>query len=286
MKSSVTVALPIMAAAGAFANAHSNLHHARVPVPAESGMPRVGVETVQGCFSSVGNMTNENADTKYLSSGSCSTICKGKKLPVAALAPQACYCGYVYPPEDDKLDSAKCDYPCNGFPDDMCGGLKDAYSIYNMGIVLVPGSYSASSSSSSSTSSTATQGSSSAASTSTAGVTQPPSTETGNSDKSSGSPNVAAIAAGVVVGVVVVAAIIGAVIFFIRRKRNAEIEEEHRRNAAVNAFISGSKPPSTSGGISITDSRLDPVMAHRRLSDGSIADNQDYSRKILRVTNA
>ncbi|KAM0665863.1 hypothetical protein MY8738_008048 [Beauveria namnaoensis] len=285
MKSSVTVALPIMAAAGAFANAHSNLHHARVPVPAESGMPRVGVETVQGCFSSVGNMTNENADTKYLSSGSCSTICKGKKLPVAALAPQACYCGYVYPPEDDKLDSAKCDYPCNGFPDDMCGGLKDAYSIYNMGIVLVPGSYSASSSSSSA-SSTTTQGSSSAASTSTAGVTQPPSTETGNSDKSSGSPNVAAIAAGVVVGVVVVAAIIGAVIFFIRRKRNAEIEEEHRRNAAVNAFISGSKPPSTSGGISITDSRLDPVMAHRRLSDGSIADNQDYSRKILRVTNA
>ncbi|EJP66394.1 Cell wall integrity and stress response component 1 [Beauveria bassiana] len=285
MKSSVTVALPIMAAAGAFANAHSNLHHARVPVPAESGMPRVGVETVQGCFSSVGNMTNENADTKYLSSGSCSTICKGKKLPVAALAPQACYCGYVYPPEDDKLDSAKCDYPCNGFPDDMCGGLKDAYSIYNMGIVLVPGFYSASSSSSSA-SSTATQGSSSAASTSTAGVTQPPSTETGNSDKSSGSPNVAAIAAGVVVGVVVVAAIIGAVIFFIRRKRNAEIEEEHRRNAAVNAFISGSKPPSTSGGISITDSRLDPVMAHRRLSDGSIADNQDYSRKILRVTNA
>ncbi|KAM3430430.1 hypothetical protein MY4824_007683 [Beauveria thailandica] len=285
MKSSVTVALPIMAAAGAFANAHSNLHHARVPVPAESGMPRAGVETLQGCFSSVGNMTNENAETQYLSSGSCNKICKGKNLPVAALAPQACYCGWVYPPDDDKLDSTKCDYPCNGFDKEMCGGLKDAFSIYNMGIILAPGSYSASSSSSSA-SSTATQGSSSAASTSTAGITQPPSTQTGNSDKSSGGPNVAAIAAGVVVGVVVVAAIIGAVIFFIRRKRNAEIEEEHRRNAAVNAFISGSKPPSTSGGISITDSRLDPVMAHRRLSDGSIADNQDYSRKILRVTNA
>ncbi|KAK8148659.1 hypothetical protein G3M48_009513 [Beauveria asiatica] len=274
-----------MAAAGAFANAHSNLHHARVPVPAESGMPRAGVETLQGCFSSVGNMTNENAETQYLSSGSCNKICKGKNLPVAALAPQACYCGWVYPPDDDKLDSTKCDYPCNGFDKEMCGGLKDAFSIYNMGIILAPGSYSASSSSSSA-SSTATQGSSSAASTSTAGITQPPSTQTGNSDKSSGGPNVAAIAAGVVVGVVVVAAIIGAVIFFIRRKRNAEIEEEHRRNAAVNAFISGSKPPSTSGGISITDSRLDPVMAHRRLSDGSIADNQDYSRKILRVTNA
>jgi hypothetical protein len=65
-----------------------------------------------------------------------------------------------------------------------------------------------------------------------------------------------------------------------RRKRNKEIEEEHRRNAAVNAFIG--KAPGSSGG-SITDARLDPVMAHRRMSDGSIADNQDYSRKILRV---
>ena len=67
-----------------------------------------------------------------------------------------------------------------------------------------------------------------------------------------------------------------------RRKRNAEIEEEHRRNAAVNAFISGGKPPGSSGGLSMSDSRLDPVM-NRRMSDGSIADNQDYSRRILRV---
>lgn len=66
-----------------------------------------------------------------------------------------------------------------------------------------------------------------------------------------------------------------------RRKRNQEIEEEHRRNAAVNAFIG--KPPRSSGGTSTTDSRMDPVMAHRRMSDGSIADNQDYSRRILRV---
>lgn len=96
----------------------------------------------------------------------------------------------------------------------------------------------------------------------------------------------AAVAAGVVSGVVAVAALIGGALLYMRRKRNAEMEEEHRRNAAVNAFISGSKPPSSSGSISMTDSRLDPVMAHRRLSDGSIADNQDYSRRILRVCNA
>lgn len=108
-------------------------------------------------------------------------------------------------------------------------------------------------------------------------VTQTP-TETATSDK--GGTNVAGIVAGVVVGVVVVACAAGGGFLFMRRKRNREIEEEHRRNAAVNAFIG--KPPGSSAG-SMTDSRLDPVMAQRRMSDGSIADNQDYSRRILRV---
>lgn len=91
----------------------------------------------------------------------------------------------------------------------------------------------------------------------------------------------AGIVAGVVVGVVVIASALGGGFLYMRRKRNKEIEEEHRRNAAVNAFIG--KPPGSSGG-SLSDSRMDPVMAHRRMSDGSIADNQDYSRKILRVS--
>jgi cell wall integrity and stress response component len=93
---------------------------------------------------------------------------------------------------------------------------------------------------------------------------------------------VAGIVAGVVVGVVVAAGITAGVFLYMRKKRNDEIEAEHRRNAAVNAFMG--KPPGSSGGLSMTDSRLDPVMAHRRMSDGSIADNQDYSRKILRVS--
>lgn len=112
-------------------------------------------------------------------------------------------------------------------------------------------------------------------------------TITASSDPDSGksTTNVAGIAGGVVVGVVAVAALLGGGFFWMRRKRNAEIEEEHRRNAAVNAFISGGKPPSSSGGLSMSDSRLDPVM-NRRMSDGSIADNQDYSRRILRVCNS
>lgn len=76
-----------------------------------------------------------------------------------------------------------------------------------------------------------------------------------------------------------------------RRRRPPHLQplhknRPHRRNAAVNSFISGGKPPSSSGGLSMSDARLDPVIAHRRMSDGSIADNEDYSRRILRVTNA
>lgn len=109
-------------------------------------------------------------------------------------------------------------------------------------------------------------------------------TPTGDTNTSKKSSNTGAIVAGVVVGVVAVAAALGAIFFFIRRKRNREIEEEHRRNAAVNAFM---KPPGSSGGYSVdTDARLDPVMAQRRLSSGSIADNQDYSRRILRVSDS
>lgn len=98
-----------------------------------------------------------------------------------------------------------------------------------------------------------------------------------------GGTNTAGIAAGVVVGVVAVAGILGGIFFFMRRRRNKELEEKHRRNAAISTFFPG-KPPSSSGGYSVSDARLDPVMAQRRVSNGSIADNEDYSRKILRVS--
>jgi cell wall integrity and stress response component len=88
----------------------------------------------------------------------------------------------------------------------------------------------------------------------------------------------AGIAAGAVVGIIAVAAIIGGVWFYLRARKRRAVEEEYRRNATINSFI---KPGSTS---SISDSRLEPsVMMQRRMSDGSIADNQDYSRRILKV---
>ena len=159
-------------------------------------------------------------------------------------------------------------------PVELGGGI-DFWSVSNSGKTLSV-KYEGGDSSSSSTSKTATATSTASATAKTVVVTAAP-TETASS---SGGSNTAGIVAGVVVGVVVIASAIGGGYLYMRRKRNKEIEEEHRRNAAVNAFVG--KPPGSSAG-SMTDSRMDPVMAHRRMSDGSIADNQDYSRRILRV---
>ncbi len=102
---------------------------------------------------------------------------------------------------------------------------------------------------------------------------------TTHAPESSG-PNKAGIAAGVVVGIVALTAIAGGVFFFLRNRKKRAIEEEYRRNVAGGY---GPKPPASSAG-SASDSRLEPsVMMQRRQSDGSIADNQDYSRRILKV---
>lgn len=94
------------------------------------------------------------------------------------------------------------------------------------------------------------------------------------SDPGSKTANTAGIAAGVVVGLVAVVSIAGGIYFFLRNRKRRALEAEFHRNNA-NAFLEGAKAP---------DARLDPsVMMQRRQSDGSIADNQDYSRRILKV---
>ncbi|KAL7928775.1 hypothetical protein V8C35DRAFT_223692 [Trichoderma chlorosporum] len=266
-------------------------------VPSPSAPPVPNAVRSQGCWSSNGNMTQATAvKSTTVSSGSCNTYCGQNHFPVAALQGDECFCGFAYPPEGDMVSDSKCSFPCPAFPPEACGniGHPGFYSVFNTGVDINPPNYeppqSSTTTSSSSSSSTSTTSSGSEQSSSAASPSGPASQSaepTPTDAPSSGSKtNVAGIAAGTVVGVVVLGGLLGAAFFMVRRRRNAEIEEEHRRNAAVNAFINGSKPPSTSGSISMTDSRLDPIMAHRRLSDGSIADNEDYSRRILRVTNA
>jgi cell wall integrity and stress response component len=88
-------------------------------------------------------------------------------------------------------------------------------------------------------------------STSAASASATPSSTPKDDDK----PNTIAIAVGVVVGLLAL--------------------------ANVNAFVNGGKLHTSNS--SMNDSRLDPSFVDRRQSNGSIADNEDYSRRILKV---
>jgi cell wall integrity and stress response component len=245
----------------------------------------------QGCFTSSGNLTRHELSGN--TSGACWVLCRDEyESPVSATRGYDCYCGDSYPPEDFQTDDDKCTYGCPSYPDEACGNMNPrAWSVYNTGLTIDvsyddPPPESSTSSSAAPTHSATSSAVNPPQQSSTGGSSDGSNDGDENNDDGNDGPNVVAIVAGIVGGVVAIAALAGGFWFFLRRRRNAEIEEEHRRNAAVNAFISGAKPPSSSGNISLTDSRLEPGLGARRMSDGSIADNQDYSRKILRVTNA
>jgi cell wall integrity and stress response component len=97
--------------------------------------------------------------------------------------------------------------------------------------------------------------------------------------------NTVGIVVGVIVGLIIFAALAGAAFIFLRNRKQKEAEEYKRHND-VDAFVSG-------GGSQVSndrpqmwasqDPRLDTDAAGRRASNGSIADNQDYSRRILAV---
>ncbi|SPO03283.1 related to cell wall integrity and stress response component 1 [Cephalotrichum gorgonifer] len=231
--------------------------------------PRTGAETSQGCFSDLGELKDtEEYKAEGVSSGFCKNLALKVKAKVFAMKGGHCYFGQTYPPKDTLVDDSKCDFPCPGYGLESCGGVNGGSyaSVFNSGIEVDVPFYEPP-----------------APTTQTSAAPQP--TEDDSGRKDAGTINIAAVAAGTVVGVLSIAGAVGGVFFYMRRQRNKQIEEEHRRNAAVNSFI-GHRPPGSAGSLSISDTRLDPIMAQRRMSDGSIADNEDYSRRILRVTNA
>lgn len=99
-------------------------------------------------------------------------------------------------------------------------------------------------------------------------------------ESGSSSATKAGIAAGVAGGVSI-CALAGGIFLFMRMRRRRAAEAEYERKADIDRFVRGHKPSSAS---SLADSRLDPAaIMQRRESDGSIMDNQDYSRRILKV---
>jgi cell wall integrity and stress response component len=243
----------------------------------------------------------------YQSYGHCQEQC----IPKSGENPQAvmglnkgsdCWCGSALPPESDKVDKENCNTGCTGFGTDNCGG-NNAFSVYltgyddNVGTAAGSGAGSSSDSGGSSSSNPPPSSPTEAGSTT---VSQAPSvitkagetivvTAPGQVDATSqpssegGGSNKVGIAVGVVVGVVVLCALVGGGVFFIRHRKRKAIEEEYRRNQAINSFVTSDKPHSKGG--SLSDQRLDPSAVHqRRQSDGSIADELDFSRRILQVS--
>ncbi|KAK0113771.1 hypothetical protein ONS95_014021 [Cadophora gregata] len=250
--------------------------------------------TYQGCYSSSTGMTL-NSTQEYNSRGSCGDPCYGMNSATFAMTNKNfCYCGDTLPPASTKVDDTKCNINCPGYGTESCGS-KGFWSVYVTGIAAEVENAPAAASDTvkSSTASATSTGKPSVVTVGgqtvvvTAGSEATNSATSSAASKSSG-PSKAGIAAGVVVGVIAIAAIAGGAFLLIRNRKRKAIEEEYKRNAAVSSFIAGGKPPTSSGGASsFNDMRLDPaVMAQRRMSDGSIADNQDYSRRILKVTNA
>ncbi|KAF2658070.1 hypothetical protein K491DRAFT_713843 [Lophiostoma macrostomum CBS 122681] len=251
-----------------------------IPTPTVSVVASAFTEI--GCFSTAVPL-EDHGSYQFQSLGNCQLICTMLDKPVLGLVDGTnCWCGDLIPPEDAQVSNSSCDTPCSGIKTDHCGG-DSLWWITLTGTTLNhvknydPASSSSSSSVTSTTSSTPIPEKTSAAQTVlvTASNSAAP--------KKSSGPNTTGIAVGVVVGVLVLAAIIGGVVLFLRRKRRQQIEEDYRRNAAINSFTAGGKPHTSNS--SMTDSRLDPEFMNRRASNGSIADNEDYSRRILKVTN-
>lgn len=240
-------------------------------------------DTYIGCFKSPGGLTAESQKETWQSSGLCQGKCKGLGKKYSGLTKKFfCFCGDTLPSESDQVSNDDCNLNCAGYPEDPCGSNSGDYTIFltdpaDIGIEdrlydpnkPLPGATSTSSSSSAATSTITKQ--------ETTTVSQTPTATPDSSPKKSepSGINKAGAAAGAVVGVLVAIAIGVGAFLFVRKQRRKKLEEEYRRSLAVREFH---KKPET-------DLRLDPVMLQRRMSDGSIADNQDYSRRILKVTN-
>ncbi len=116
MKSAVTVAaLAYMVAMAAAASTTPW----GVEQPSSTPIPMQPV--VQGCFKSVGSMSQQ-ANQPYNSRGQCGqVVCQALGKNVAATTEgNKCYCGDSYPPKSALVDDKNCNIPCTGFGQDAC----------------------------------------------------------------------------------------------------------------------------------------------------------------------
>jgi cell wall integrity and stress response component len=224
------------------------------------------------CYDNSGDTKNMGPNT-YQTQGLCHDQCRDANKAVWGVTRgSTCFCGDSVP-SSGKVDQSECNIPCQGYPQQLCGG--NSAWLFGYTGVVPPSDGKPSKSSSSSTST----GAPSVQTVVQGGVTVTATAPVTSEESQSGGTSKAGIAAGVVVGVIAVIALGVGGFLVVRRNRRRQAEEEYRAAVAAKEFTASIRKPQA-------DSRLDPVMLqHRRLSDGSIADNQDFSRRILKVTN-
>jgi len=248
-----------------------------ISTPTASVTPNTPI--YKGCFKSSAPL-EDHGSYNFQSRGNCLGICVLlQKTVFGVTSGSNCFCGDLLPANDTYVDDSQCDTPCNGFDKETCGG-PDTWTVFLTAINKNRVNYYDPVSASSSQGASATKGQETVTE---SVVIAPSATSSPEASPNDSKPNVAGIAAGVVVGVVGLAGLIFGIWFFLRQRRRRQLEEEHKRQAAVNQFFAAGKTHHSQS--SMGDSRLDPEIMHRRQSDGSIADNQDYSRRILTVTN-
>lgn len=260
-------------------------------------------QSLKGCYKDDGSMNNLGSYT-FQSQGYCSTTCKAQGFSVFGMASgDECLCGASLPA--DSVASSFCNQACTGYPGDTCGG-NGYISVWLAGSGTVPNNIPKSGSNSKAaaipsanptmapgspttpvapsviyvTTAVVQQGATVVqtvvASATRVTTATPSSTSATASSLGSISPG---MAAGIAISVIVVF-VVGIATFILLRRRRSEVRTYRRQfeETKIGSASATTKP------IPSLDSRLE-ISAMRRNSSESLADNQDYSRKILRVVN-
>lgn len=237
----------------------------------------IRAEEYQGCYSFDNNLSIKNTST-FQSTGLCNLqVCGPEGFAVYGLSDNQCYCGNSLP--SNQVDASKCYLECPGWQNDTCGAV-GFLSVWLTGTGSLVGN-----AATQILSATATATKTTSAASNTVYVTSPGKTTiiqsaTAESQASSGAGGGGVSggeAAGIAIGVLALIGIGAAAFFIIRRRRKDDYQKQYEGSGF------GSSPGSLNRPFG-TDQRLEPQMLKRE-SVGSLADEHDYSRKILRVIN-